>query len=55
MGASMKIEFVEAPTASASRLIARLVEQDALPADLDPVLAEGARASRFTGDRKSGG
>ncbi len=45
----MKIEFVEAPSASASRLIARLVEQDALPADLDPVLAEGARASRFTG------
>ncbi len=45
----MKIEFVEAPTSAASRLIARLVELDALPADLDPVLAEGARASRFTG------
>jgi leucyl aminopeptidase len=45
----MKIEFVEAPTAAAARLIARLVEQDALPAELDPVLAEGARASRFTG------
>ena len=45
----MKIEFVEAPSASACRLIARLVEQDALPADLDPVLAEGARASRFSG------
>ena len=43
----MKIEFVEAPTVT--HLIARLVEQDALPADLDPVLAEGARASRFTG------
>ncbi len=45
----MKIEFVEAPSASACRLIARLVEQDALPADLDPVLTEGARASRFSG------
>ena len=45
----MKIEFVEAPTSAASRLSARLVELDALPADLDPVLAEGARASRFTG------
>ena len=45
----MKIEFVEAPSASACRLIARLVEQDALPTDLDPVLTEGARASRFSG------
>ncbi len=45
----MKIEFVEAPTGAASRLIARLAVQDALPADLDPVLIEGARASRFTG------
>ena len=45
----MKIEFVEAPSSAASRLIARLVEQDALPAELDPVLAEGARASRFSG------
>ncbi len=43
----MKIEFVEA--SNVSRLVARLVEQDALPADLDPVLAEGARASRFSG------
>ncbi|MDE2595906.1 MAG: leucyl aminopeptidase [Sphingomonadales bacterium] len=42
----MKVQFLSAPTA---RLIARLVDQDALPADLEPVLAEGARASRFSG------
>ena len=27
----------------------RVANQDALPADLEPVVAEGARASRFTG------
>ena len=45
----MKIEFVEAPTAAASKLVASLIQQDALPADLEPVLLEGARASRFSG------
>ena len=42
----MQIEFAAAPTTNA---VVRIVNQDALPADLDPVLAEGARASRFTG------
>ena len=31
------------------RLVARLVAQDALPADLDAVVREGAGAARFTG------
>lgn len=42
----MKIQFLAAPS---TRLIARIVDQDALPAGLDPVIAEGARASRFSG------
>ena len=45
----MQIEFIAGPSAPASSVIARIVNQDALPADLDPVLAEGARASRFSG------
>ncbi len=45
----MRIEFIAGPSAPASTAVARIVNQDALPADLDPVLAEGARASRFTG------
>ncbi len=45
----MQIEFVAgAPSATASP-VARIVDQDALPADLETVLIEGARASRFTG------
>ena len=43
----MKITFAAVP--ADARLIARLVDQDTLPADLDPVLAEGAKASRFAG------
>ena len=43
----MKITFAAAP--ADARLIARIVDQDSLPADLDPVLAEGAKASRFAG------
>ncbi|MDE2437345.1 MAG: leucyl aminopeptidase, partial [Sphingomonadales bacterium] len=44
----MKIEFLSAlPAATAS--IVRIVDQDKLPTDLDPALAEGARASRFSG------
>ncbi len=42
----MKVEFVSAPT---SRLIASLVDQDALPSGLEQVLADAARASRFSG------
>jgi leucyl aminopeptidase len=43
----MKVTF--APQGAASRLIARVVEQDKLPGGLDAGLAEAARASRFTG------
>ena len=35
--------------ALADRLVAQLVDQDAMPAGVDPVLAEAARAGRFTG------
>ena len=42
----MKVTFLAAP---ASRLVAQVVNQDALPTALEPVLAEAARASRFTG------
>lgn len=45
----MKIEFLPAPLSPTASPLARIVDQDALPADLDPVLAEGARASRFSG------
>jgi leucyl aminopeptidase len=45
----MQIEFVAGPLAPASTPVARIVDQDALPADLDAVLVEGARASRFSG------
>mgnify|MGYP000691624629 CR=1 FL=1 len=43
----MQITF--APANPAARLVARVVDQDALPANLDSVLVEGAKASRFTG------
>ena len=42
----MQISFVAAPSA---RVIAQVVDQDRLPAGLEPPLADGARASRFTG------
>lgn len=41
----MKIEFVATPSGP----VAQIVNQDALPAGLDPVIAEGAKATRFTG------
>jgi leucyl aminopeptidase len=44
----MRVQFLDA-AASAPRLLARLVNQDAVPADLEPVLAEGAKATRFSG------
>ena len=43
----MQIIFAAAPTSS--RLIARVVNLGAVPADLEAVLIEGAAASRFTG------
>jgi leucyl aminopeptidase len=45
----MQIQFLDAPPSPSPRLVVRPVNQDALPADLEAVLAEGARASRFTG------
>jgi leucyl aminopeptidase len=45
----MQIQFLDASATPTTRLIARLVSQDAIPAELEPVLAEGARATRFTG------
>ncbi|MDE2302868.1 MAG: leucyl aminopeptidase [Sphingomonadales bacterium] len=49
----MDIRFLEAGTEAAGdgapMVVARIVDQDALPADLEPVLGEAARASRFTG------
>jgi leucyl aminopeptidase len=35
--------------AAAAPIVARIVDQDALPADLEPVLAEAAKAARFSG------
>ena len=43
----MKITFAAA--APDAKLIARIAELNAVPSDLEPVLAEGAKASRFTG------
>ncbi len=45
----MKIQFLSSPNAAAGRVVARLVDQDALPGDLAAVVVEGARAGRFTG------
>ena len=45
----MRFNFTEAPLAQTPRIVARVVDQDSLPGDLVPVLAEGARASRFAG------
>jgi leucyl aminopeptidase len=45
----MQITFRDAATASPSRLVAQIVEQDSLPDALEPVLAEGVSAARFTG------
>ena len=45
----MQIQFLSAAPVSAPRCIVRVANQDALPADLDPVIAEGARSMRFSG------
>jgi leucyl aminopeptidase len=45
----MQISFRAAADASTPRLIARLVEKDRLPPQLDRAAVEGAQASRFTG------
>ncbi|MDB5726502.1 MAG: aminopeptidase [Novosphingobium sp.] len=41
----MKVEFADAATG----IIARIVDQDGLPDTLEPVIAQGARATRFAG------
>jgi leucyl aminopeptidase len=41
-------ESTATPTAAAP-IVARIVDQDAVPADLEPVLAEAVKAARFAG------
>jgi leucyl aminopeptidase len=45
----MKVAFVDAAAVTGATLVARVVDQDALPSDLEPVVAGGARSARFTG------
>ena len=45
----MQVSFNSAADPAGVRLIARIVEQDKLPADRERAIAEGARAARFTG------
>ncbi|HEY0959096.1 MAG TPA: leucyl aminopeptidase [Novosphingobium sp.] len=45
----MRIQFLDAAATPTARLVARVVNQDAIPADLEPLLVEGARATRFSG------
>jgi leucyl aminopeptidase len=45
----MKIQFLGAAAESNARLVARFVNQDAVPADIEPVLAQGAKIARFSG------
>jgi leucyl aminopeptidase len=45
----MQITFRPAADSSTPRLLARIVDQDSLPADLSRTDAEGAAAARFTG------
>lgn len=45
----MIIEFAASPAADSPRLVARITEQDKLPADLPLAISEGAKAARFTG------
>jgi len=45
----MQIQFLDASAGPLPRLVVRLVNQDSIPADLEPVLTEGAKATRFSG------
>lgn len=45
----MQIQFLDANTAPASRLVVQLTNQDSLPSGSSAVIAEGAKQSRFTG------
>ncbi len=44
----MKVTFAATPT-PATRLVARIVDQDGLPADLPVAMLQGAEMSRFSG------
>jgi leucyl aminopeptidase len=45
----MKIQFLDANATPSTGTLVRLVDQDAIPAELGPVVTEAARASRFAG------
>ncbi len=45
----MQVRFLDDSTSGEARIVAHLVNQNALPAGLEPVLAEGAAMSRFAG------
>lgn len=45
----MKVEFTDVDPNELGGIVARIVDQDALPATLEPVIREGARATRFAG------
>jgi leucyl aminopeptidase len=45
----MQFRFLDASSVSPARLVAYLVNQDAFPAGLEPVLVEAAKMSRFAG------
>ena len=45
----MQVSFNKAADPAGARLVARIVEQDKLPADLDRAAAQGAKAARFAG------
>jgi leucyl aminopeptidase len=45
----LPVQFLDASAGPAPRLVAYPVNQDAIPADIEPVLAAGAKATRFSG------
>ena len=45
----MQIRFLDDSPAGSARIVAHLVNQDALPSGLEPVLSEAAKMSRFSG------
>jgi len=48
-GAYMQVSFLDAAPSPGPKLVARVVNQDATPAEIEPVLAEGMKAARFSG------
>ena len=45
----MRIEFLADQANASNRLVVQLVSGDSMPAGIEPVLADGARAARFAG------